>query len=287
MNNMARRRKAEQPPGNKRPDQDLPSKGHGREGHGREDCIEIFGLHAVEAVLKNPARSILECWLTQNAARKLQPEIEKRKPAFQVVQARKLDNRLGASTVHQGALALVRPLPAVTVDDICKPEDGAPHRPVVVLDKVTDPHNAGAILRSAAAFGAAAVIMTRRNSPPLGGVLAKAASGALEHVPVVLVSNLARALDQLGTHGFEIIGLEGTADTPLETLPLEPPTAFVFGAEGTGLRRLTREHCDHLARITTCGPLASLNVSNAVAIALHWAPGRARLSANGVQAEGS
>ncbi len=225
--------------------------------------LAIFGLHAVAAALANPAREILELWLTPNAARSLEPDIARRGLPYRQVTPAALLAKLGADTVHQGALVIVRPLPSPTLEAL------AGEAPVVVLDQVTDPHNVGAILRSAAAFGAAAVIMTRRNSPPLSGVLAKAASGALEHVPVLPVINLARTLDALREAGRDIIGLDGGAGATLEQHSFTRPSALVFGAEGRGLRRLTRSHCDHLVKITTPGPLASLNVSNAVAVVLH------------------
>lgn len=227
--------------------------------------LQIFGLHAVEAVLKNPVREIVELWLTPNAAQKLHVAAAKRGLHFREVAPKTLDGRLGSAAVHQGALAIVKPLPAPSLKSLRQIP------PLVILDQVTDPHNVGAILRSAAAFGASAVIMTKRNSPELSGVLAKAASGALEHVPVLLATNLVRTLNELGKQGYEILGLDGDAETALEDLGFEQPTALVFGAEGQGLRRLTREHCDRLVKILTPGPLASLNVSNAVAVTLHTA----------------
>jgi 23S rRNA (guanosine2251-2'-O)-methyltransferase len=182
------------------------------------------------------------------------------------VRPRDLDRQLGPDTVHQGALLETEPLPEPTLDDLLERTASGP---IIVLDQVTDPHNVGAVLRSAAAFGAAGLVMTRRHSPPLSGALAKSASGALELVPIALVQNLARALAEMGEAGCTRIGLDGTGLGLIEDEPLSGRIALVLGAEGKGLRQLTRETCDRLCRIATPGPLASLNVSNAAAIVLH------------------
>jgi len=202
---------------------------------------------------------------TENAAQRLGPLLAKRGLKPEPTTPKDLDRLLGAEAVHQGVLLETEPLPFVTLDDV--DANGI----LLVLDQVTDPQNVGAALRSAAAFGAAGLVMTERHSPPLHGVLAKAASGALDIVPVILVKNLAQALSELGERGVLRVGLAEEANETLEAAPLTRPLALVLGAEGKGLRQLTREHCDRLCRISTKGPLASLNVSNAAAIALHWA----------------
>lgn len=235
--------------------------------HQDDGIIRIFGFHAVEAALKNPDRKLLRIHLTDNAENRLADVLQSRGLTPERVQPRDLDRRLGAETVHQGALLEAEPLPSPSLESLAA--RAATGGPVVVLDQVTDPHNVGAILRSAAAFGAAGMMMTQRHSPPLSGALAKSASGALEHIPIALVTNLARALEQLAELGLIRIGLDGEATDLIEGQDLKSGVALVLGAEGKGLRRLTRELCDRLCRITTGGPLQSLNVSNAAAIALH------------------
>lgn len=241
-----------------------------RRGHQEAESDErlIFGIHAVEAALANPRRTILKLHVTDNAARRLQEPMAQRQISPERVQPRDLDRRLGADTVHQGALLEVEPLPELTLAEIVEQGGG---RPVIVLDQVTDPHNAGAILRSAAVFGAAGVVMTWRHSPPLAGVLAKSASGALEVVPVARVQNLARAIAELKEQFCTVIGLDGDASDLIEELDWPERPVLVFGAEGRGLRELTRQSCDRLCRIATDGAIASLNVSNAAAVALHLA----------------
>jgi 23S rRNA (guanosine2251-2'-O)-methyltransferase len=241
---------------------------HWRREPGEEGDSLIFGIHAVEAALLNPHRAIAKLYLTDNAEHRLQQTLAVRRLAHERVLPKDLERRLGPDAVHQGALIEAAPLPEPTLEQLAQIGAG---RPIVVLDQVTDPHNVGAILRSAAVFGAAGLVMTRRHSPPLAGALAKSASGALEHVPVALVQNLARSLSELKELGVAIIGLDGDAADRLEGLAWPQRMALVLGAEGRGLRQLTRETCEHRCRIATEGPMRSINVSNAAAIALHLA----------------
>lgn len=232
----------------------------------------IWGVHALEAALKNPGRRFVKMWATDNAAHRLAQGIGERGLHPEHVTPKDLDQRLGADTVHQGVLAEVEPLPELIMSELAEGILG--RGPIIALDQVTDPHNVGAILRSAAVFGSGGVLMTRRNSPPLGGALAKAASGALDLVPVALVTNLVRSLVELKDVGVLVIGLDGQGEKLLDDVLLDPamatrPIALVLGAEGRGLRQLTSETCDMVCRIGTDGPLASLNVSNAAAVALH------------------
>ena len=226
-------------------------------------------MHAVEAALRNPMRKIKRLVLTENAERRLIESMGPLGHPVELTTPRDLDRILGTDTVHQGAMLETDELPEPEFVDLAENANG---RPLIVLDQVTDPHNVGAILRSAAVFGAAGLVMTRRHSPPLNGVLAKSASGALELVPVALVQNLSQALKELKDAGFTVIGLDGTADGCIEETDwTSRPIALVLGAEGKGLRELTQKNCDVLARITTDGALGSLNVSNAAAVALHTA----------------
>lgn len=209
--------------------------------------------------------------MTENAENRLGEALATRQAAPERVSPRDLDRMLGEDTVHQGVLLETAELEEPSIAALAeRAEDG----PLIVLDHVTDPHNVGAILRSAAVFGAQGLVMTRRHSPPLDGALAKSASGALEHVPIALVQNLARAIAELKAEACMTIGLDGAGTSLLEEEPLSGRLVLVLGAEGKGMRELTRTSCERLCRIATPGPIASLNVSNAAAIALHLAAWR-------------
>lgn len=248
--------------------------GHGKPGKprrtGDSDRILLYGIHAVEAALANPNRIIGRLLATENAARRLEASLKQRGVKAEDALPRQLDRLVGSDAVHQGVVLETAPLPPLDLQEV------RPEGILLVLDQVTDPQNVGAVLRSAAAFGAAGVVLPERHTPPFTGALAKAASGALDIVPVIMIGNLAQALGRLGELGFLRVGLAEEGAEPLETAALALPLALVLGAEGKGLRQLTRETCDRLCRISTKGPLASLNVSNAAAIALHWASATAR-----------
>jgi 23S rRNA (guanosine2251-2'-O)-methyltransferase len=221
--------------------------------------------------LENPTRRIRRLLATANAARRLSEEGVALALQAELVRPDAIAHRLGPDAVHNGLLAEADPLPSPELDRI------EPDGIVLVLDQITDPHNVGAILRTAAGFGVAAVVTTARHSPEATGALAKSASGALEYVPIVTVPNLARALETLRVRGYLLVGLDSAGDGELSDVPLRAPLALVVGAEGKGLRQLTRTTCDRVARLDLPGPIKSLNVSNAAALALYIA--RQRLGA--------
>jgi len=226
----------------------------------------MWGKHAVAAALDNPQRKVLRAWATHEAAGQMQ--FPKEVPVT-FADVADLGRLVPHDAPHQGLVIEVEPLEDLWLGDVLS---GAPERALLlVLDQVTDPHNVGAILRSAAAFGAVGIVTQDRHSPPESGALAKAASGALERVPWARVVNLARALDEIGEAGFWRIGLTGDADTDLKDALGPPRVALVLGAEGPGLRPNTREHCDAVARLPISGEVESLNVSNAAAVALYAA----------------
>jgi 23S rRNA (guanosine2251-2'-O)-methyltransferase len=219
----------------------------------------------VQAALQNSRRTIRRILVTPNAVRRLTNAGVSLPAQPETVTPRDLARLLGSEAVHQGVAIEAAPVPAVSLEEL------AEARLLVVLDQVTDPHNVGAIFRSAAAFGADAVVTTGRHSPVESGVLAKAASGALDLIAHVEVGNLARALAEIGEHGFTRIGLDADAAATLEDLPAAPKIALVLGAEGKGLRQLTPQTCDALARLPVAGAVGSLNVSNAAVLALYLA----------------
>jgi 23S rRNA (guanosine2251-2'-O)-methyltransferase len=225
-------------------------------------------LHTVNAALANPERRIRRLYATRNAMRRLAAEGGRPGVTPELVHPAVIARRLAPDAVHNGLLLEAEPLPVRSLDEL------APTGIVLCLDQITDPHNFGAILRAAAAFAATAVVTTARHSPEATGVLAKAASGALEHVPILPVPNLARALDELRARGYLIIGLDSRGDGDLGGEALRAPLALVLGSEGKGLRQLTRTMCDRVARLDMPGPIKSLNVSNAAALALYVVTGR-------------
>jgi 23S rRNA (guanosine2251-2'-O)-methyltransferase len=232
------------------------------------DAVILYGWHTVKAALDNPARRIRRLYATENAARRLAADGVAPPVAPEVVRPDAIARRLGPDAVHNGLLAEADLLPSPELEDI------APAGIVLVLDQITDPHNVGAILRTAAGFNVAAVVTTARHSPEATGVLAKAASGALEYVPIVTVQNLARALETLRERGYTLVGLDSTGEIDLADAALRAPLALVLGAEGKGLRQLTRATCDQVARLDLPGRIKSLNVSNATALALYIATKR-------------
>ncbi len=227
------------------------------------NLIVLYGFHAVREALRARRRKLLDLYATEAAARRLEGEIASAGLCPHSVTADDLARRLGASAVHQGVMLEALPLEPLDLSDIVS-QSGI----VIVLDQITDPHNLGAILRTAAAFGVDALVMTERHAPEPAGVAAKAASGGLEHVAIVRVVNLARALEELGDMGYLRLGLDSEAERSLAKVPLRRPLALVLGGEGKGLRRLSRENCDFLVRLDMPGAIKSLNVSNACSVAL-------------------
>ena len=249
------------------PTRDRPRE-HGRE-HAREHTAPggpywLYGHHAVTAALANPERKILR--LARVGTDDV-PEVEGHE--WEQVPGDLLESWLPRGAVHQGIAAKVHPLPDRGIEDVIAEAAEQEQAYLMILDQVTDPQNVGAILRSAAAFGALAVVLTERNAAPESGALAKAASGALEHVPLIRVTNLSRAIELLKKGGFWIAGLAAEGSKTLAEAKLSGKVGLALGAEGPGLRRLTREHCDLLVRLPTGGPIDHLNVSNAAAVALY------------------
>lgn len=232
-------------------------------------AVLVYGLHAARAVLENPSRRVVKVWASENAAGKLGHTPAQNSQPLEITTARELNKMAPEGAVHQGVVVQTAPLPRHGADHHLLAAPSPENGPLVALDQVTDPRNVGAIMRAAAAFGACAMVMTRHHRPPETGVLAKAASGALEHVPIIEVGNLARTLADLGTRGFQVLGLDSDGQTLLEDIALTAQPVLVMGSEGAGLRRLTRERCEAICRLGATGAIRSLNVSAAAAVALH------------------
>jgi len=236
------------------------------QSHGSPNRPRFWGKHAVAAALDNPDRRVLRGWATREAADFMRFPDE---VAVTFADVADLGRLVPHDAPHQGVVIEVEPLADMWLGDLLA--EAGDRSALLVLDQVTDPHNVGAILRSAAAFGALGIVTQDRHSPPEGGVIAKAASGALERVPWVRVVNLARALEEIAEAGFWRIGLAGDAGTDLKDALGPQRVALVLGAEGPGMRANTRDHCDALARLPIGDAVESLNVSNAAAIALYAA----------------
>ena len=237
-----------------------------RPAAGGDAPVILYGWHSVTAALANPARRVRRLLATENALRRLGDEGIALKIEPELVRPDAIAARLTPDAVHQGLLLEADPLPSPEIEEL-----DADAGVVLVLDQITDPHNVGAILRTAAAFAVAAIVTTARHSPEATGVLAKSASGALEWVPIIAVPNLARGLAALKERGFLIVGLDSEGTDDLAAMNLPAPLALVLGAEGKGLRQGTRAQCDRLARLDLPGVIKSLNVSNAAVLALYIA----------------
>lgn len=245
----------------------------------------LWGRHAVAAAIANTSRRIEKLHCTGNAEAELKYTLETQPPSRreampepEVMALPLISQLVPDDAVHQGFVAVVGPLADFALEDLLAVAQDTPDILLVVLDQVTDPHNVGAVLRSAAAFGAAGVIVQSRHAPPIDGVLAKSASGALERVPLVQVTNISRALAAMKAHGIWCVGLAGEAETAIDDTALEGRIALVLGAEGPGMRRLTRENCDQIVRLPTDPGFATLNISNAAAIAFYETRRRKRRS---------
>ena len=231
--------------------------------------IDLFGMHAVQAAWRNPQRFIHALYITDSALKDfdLAPDLKRPKPTL--ISREELDRALPVGSVHQGIALSCQPLDEISVEDLIIQSSHTEKSTLVMLDQVTDPHNVGAILRTACAFGANGLILQKKHAPEPKGILAKTACGALEHVPLAYETNLTRTLEKLQEAGFTVIGLDERGDEEVLNTYKSHKTVLVLGAEGPGLRRLVKEQCNLLARLPMHGPMPSINVSNAAAIALY------------------
>ena len=237
--------------------------------------IDLFGAHAVAEAWMNPKRHIHGLYITDKAldgfdhALKTAHDRGLKRPAPQIIEKSMLDQSTPQGCVHQGIGLNCQTLEDTDIHDFIRASENRERSVLVMLDQVTDPHNVGAIIRSACVFGAAGMIMQKKHAPELGGVLSKTACGGVEHVPVAYETNLTRTLETLQDAGYFAVGLAEEGDDNLSDFKTHEKLVIVLGAEGDGLRRLVREQCDALTRLSTAGPISSLNVSNAAAVALY------------------
>lgn len=244
--------------------------------HNHAQTQTLYGMHAVRAAWLNPERDIRQLYLTDISAKNFDESLNEAKKAGlrrvspQMVERKKLEKMLPQGAVHQGIALSCAPLPEHDIHDFARQAEISGRSVLLMLDQVTDPHNVGAILRSACAFGASGMILQKKHAPMLDGVLAKTACGAVEHIPVAYETNLSRSLETLKESGFFVYGLDERGAQSIESLRTKKPEkiVLVLGAEGSGLRHLVRENCDKLMRLPTTGAIQSLNVSNAAAVAL-------------------
>lgn len=243
-------------------------------GGGSSVKVSLWGWHACYEAWHNPKRHIKELYLSKAAAERFEPEIHKarkaglKRPEPKIIDPKILDQSIKGDPVHQGIALYGELLPEIDIQDlIIKTAEGKSL--IVMLDQVTDPHNIGAIIRSASAFGAQAMVMQKKHAPQMDGVLAKIACGGLEHLPIAQVVNLSRAIEQFQEAGFFVVGLDERGDQNFEAVKQHDKIVLVLGAEGPGMRRLVAEHCDYLVALPTVPPILSLNVSNAAAVALY------------------
>ncbi|GIL39514.1 23S rRNA (guanosine(2251)-2'-O)-methyltransferase RlmB [Roseiterribacter gracilis] len=271
---MNRRPPPKRPPHQNQPPQGRPAH-HGAARQSAGHAHFLYGLHAVAEAWRNPARHPVSLLATEAGLAALGPAMAEagakriKRPVPRIVDRTEIERALPPGAVHQGLALDPGQMPELGVEDLLVATHETASSLLLVLDQITDPHNVGAILRSAAAFGAAGVIVQTRHAPPITGTLAKVASGAVEHVPMAHATNLTRALEELKEAGFVCVGLAEQATATLAEVPLTGKVALVLGAEGDGIRRLVAETCDHLAKLPTQPPIASLNVSNAAAVALY------------------
>ena len=237
--------------------------------------INIFGTHAVTEAWLNPKRNINALYLTEKSYPNFEPLIHKarklgiNRPEAKIVEKNIIDISLNADTVHQGIAINAQLLPEIDISDIIHKETKSDRDVILILDQVTDPHNVGAIIRSACALGAKGIIMQKKHAPELKGVLAKIACGALDHLDIAMETNLSRSIEKLQNHGYFVLGLDERGAENIGDINMSDKIALILGAEGSGMRALLKDKCDNLVKLPTNIPIASLNVSNAAAISLY------------------